>query len=101
MSWQGGFHESVSLLSYQSDWALQRMLIKGMPPQLDRMSPSRSHGLSDISTSLVGTGNIDKAAIFNSEGNSVWASSPGFTVCLHHLNHCHTVGGLARAQLSR
>ncbi|KAI4212751.1 MAG: hypothetical protein LQ351_004644 [Letrouitia transgressa] len=30
--------------------------------------------------SLVGTGNIDKAAIFNAEGTSVWASSPGFTV---------------------
>ncbi|KAL8715013.1 MAG: hypothetical protein Q9220_000970 [cf. Caloplaca sp. 1 TL-2023] len=30
--------------------------------------------------SLVATGNIDKAAIFNSEGTSVWASSPGFTV---------------------
>ncbi|KAL8849315.1 MAG: hypothetical protein Q9221_005725, partial [Calogaya cf. arnoldii] len=29
---------------------------------------------------LVATGNIDKAAIFNSEGNSVWASSSGFTV---------------------
>ncbi|KAL9030101.1 MAG: hypothetical protein Q9196_001741 [Gyalolechia fulgens] len=25
-------------------------------------------------------GNVDKAAIFNSEGTSLWASSPGFTV---------------------
>ncbi|KAF2766460.1 profilin [Teratosphaeria nubilosa] len=33
-----------------------------------------------VDTSLVGTGNIDKAAIFNSEGNSVWATSAGFTV---------------------
>ncbi|KAL8705156.1 MAG: hypothetical protein Q9201_001723 [Fulgogasparrea decipioides] len=33
-----------------------------------------------VDTSLVGTGNIDKAAIFNSEGTSVWASSSGFTV---------------------
>ncbi|KAL6718328.1 profilin, required for normal timing of actin polymerization in response to thermal stress [Lecanora helva] len=30
--------------------------------------------------SLVGTGNVDKAAIFNKEGTSVWASSEGFTV---------------------
>ena len=30
--------------------------------------------------SLVGTGNVDKAAIFNAEGNSVWATSAGFTV---------------------
>ena len=30
--------------------------------------------------SLVGTGNLDKAAIFNSEGNSVWATSSGFNV---------------------
>ncbi|CAF9918892.1 MAG: profilin, required for normal timing of actin polymerization in response to thermal stress [Heterodermia speciosa] len=29
---------------------------------------------------LVSTGNIDKAAIFNAEGTSVWASSPGFQV---------------------
>ncbi|KAL8929442.1 MAG: hypothetical protein Q9172_000493 [Xanthocarpia lactea] len=33
-----------------------------------------------VDTSLVATGNIDKAAIFNSEGTSVWASSKGFTV---------------------
>jgi profilin len=30
--------------------------------------------------SLVGTGHVDKAAIFNSEGNSVWATSTGFQV---------------------
>jgi profilin len=30
--------------------------------------------------SLVGTGNLDRAAIFNSEGNSVWATSAGFQV---------------------
>jgi len=30
--------------------------------------------------SLVGTGNLDKAAIFNADGNSVWATSSGFTV---------------------
>ena len=30
--------------------------------------------------SLVGTGNLDKAAIFNSEGTSVWATSSGFNV---------------------
>lgn len=29
-------------------------------------------------TSLLGTGDVDKAAIFNGEGNSVWASSAGF-----------------------
>ncbi|KAI9802949.1 MAG: hypothetical protein M1825_002180 [Sarcosagium campestre] len=33
-----------------------------------------------VDTSLIGTGTVDKAAIFNSEGTSVWASSPGFTV---------------------
>ncbi|KAL9599833.1 MAG: hypothetical protein Q9179_003432 [Wetmoreana sp. 5 TL-2023] len=41
-----------------------------------------------VDTSLVGTGNIDKAAIFNSEGTSVWASSSGFTVCANlYLPH--------------
>ncbi|MCJ1225272.1 profilin, required for normal timing of actin polymerization in response to thermal stress [Toensbergia leucococca] len=33
-----------------------------------------------VDTSLVGSGNVDKAAIFNSEGNSVWATSTGFNV---------------------
>ncbi|KAK5169563.1 profilin, required for normal timing of actin polymerization in response to thermal stress [Saxophila tyrrhenica] len=33
-----------------------------------------------VDQSLVGTGNVDKAAIFNSDGNSVWATSAGFTV---------------------
>ncbi|CAK1359844.1 hypothetical protein CBER1_08906 [Cercospora berteroae] len=33
-----------------------------------------------VDTSLVATGNVDRAAIFNSEGNSVWATSAGFTV---------------------
>ncbi|KAK3724125.1 profilin, required for normal timing of actin polymerization in response to thermal stress [Vermiconidia calcicola] len=33
-----------------------------------------------VDKSLVGTGNLDRAAIFNSEGNSVWATSAGFTV---------------------
>jgi hypothetical protein len=32
------------------------------------------------SPSLVGTGNLDRAAIFNTEGNSVWATTTGFTV---------------------
>ncbi|KAL2038689.1 hypothetical protein N7G274_008447 [Stereocaulon virgatum] len=31
-----------------------------------------------IDTSLVGSRNVDKAAIFNVEGTSVWASSPNF-----------------------
>ena len=35
--------------------------------------------------SLVGTGNLDRAAIFNTQGTSVWASSPGFTVCRQFL----------------
>ena len=30
--------------------------------------------------SLIGTGNLDKAAIFNTEGTSVWATSAKFTV---------------------
>lgn len=34
----------------------------------------------DSYVSLVGTGHLDKAAIFNKEGTSVWATSQGFTV---------------------
>ncbi|KAI9861958.1 MAG: profilin, required for normal timing of actin polymerization in response to thermal stress [Trichoglossum hirsutum] len=33
-----------------------------------------------VDTSLVGTGKLKRAAIFNKEGTSVWASSPDFTV---------------------
>ncbi|KAI9887642.1 MAG: profilin, required for normal timing of actin polymerization in response to thermal stress [Watsoniomyces obsoletus] len=33
-----------------------------------------------VDVSLVGSGNLDKAAIFDSEGKSAWATSPGFTV---------------------
>ncbi|KAI5304070.1 profilin, required for normal timing of actin polymerization in response to thermal stress, partial [Ascosphaera pollenicola] len=29
---------------------------------------------------LVGSGNVDKAAIFDNQGASTWAASPGFTV---------------------
>ncbi|GAB7350581.1 hypothetical protein MBLNU459_g1155t3 [Dothideomycetes sp. NU459] len=43
-------------------------------------SGTLSQTLITVSNSLVGTGNVDKAAIFNSEGNSVWATSAGFTV---------------------
>ena len=40
----------------------------------------RGRHLTSLLRSLVGTGNVDKAAIFNSEGNSVWATTAGFTV---------------------
>jgi len=33
-----------------------------------------------VDTGLVATGNLDKAAIFNSAGDSVWATSTGFVV---------------------
>ncbi|KAF2457995.1 profilin-A [Lineolata rhizophorae] len=38
-----------------------------------------------VDTSLVGTGNIDKAAIFNADGNSVWATSSGFSVAPNEM----------------
>jgi len=33
-----------------------------------------------VDTGLLGTGHIDKAAIYDSAGTSLWASSPGFTM---------------------
>ncbi|RVD85268.1 uncharacterized protein DFL_003594 [Arthrobotrys flagrans] len=33
-----------------------------------------------VDTSLVGTGNIDKAAIFSAAGDSVWAATPDFQI---------------------
>ena len=35
----------------------------------------------------MGTGNVDKAAIFSVEGTSVWASSPNFKVRQHSFLH--------------
>jgi hypothetical protein len=37
---------------------------------------------ADGGNSLVGSGHLDKAAIFSAAGDSTWASSAGFTVCL-------------------
>ncbi|EMR09595.1 hypothetical protein PNEG_02179 [Pneumocystis murina B123] len=39
-----------------------------------------------VDTSLVGTGKFDKAAICSREGNSIWASSPGFDLKLNELS---------------
>ncbi|KAK4620151.1 Profilin [Fulvia fulva] len=33
-----------------------------------------------VDQSLVGTGNVDKAAIFSAAGDSVWATSPSFQI---------------------
>lgn len=33
----------------------------------------------------MGTGDVDRAAIFNSEGTSVWATTPGFAVTPQEL----------------
>lgn len=33
-----------------------------------------------VDTSLVGTGDVDKAAIFSKAGDSKWAASPGFDI---------------------
>lgn len=50
-------------------------------PEVHTAIATTYRGIADIRlSSLIGTGNIDKAAIFNSEGNSVWATSAGFTV---------------------
>ncbi|KAK5938969.1 profilin, required for normal timing of actin polymerization in response to thermal stress [Knufia obscura] len=38
-----------------------------------------------VDSSLVGTGTVDKAAIFNAEGTSVWATSAGFQVSPQEL----------------
>lgn len=50
------------------------MSIRGKPNELNEISQP------NLSRSLVATGNVDQAAIFNDEGSSVWAASPGFTV---------------------
>lgn len=51
--------------------------------------------------SLVASGNIDKAAIFNAEGTSVWASSKGFEVCQPYIGHDFGGHGLGMRMHSR
>jgi len=51
--------------------------------------------------SLVDSGNIDKAAIFNAEGTSVWASSKGFEVCQPYIEHEFCGDGLGMKIHSR
>lgn len=54
-------------------------------PEVHTAIATTYRDIADIRlSSLIGTGNIDKAAIFNSEGNSVWATSAGFTVRSPH-----------------
>ncbi|KAJ9626813.1 profilin, required for normal timing of actin polymerization in response to thermal stress [Knufia peltigerae] len=80
MSWQGQIANLSGIAQHTST--------KGIPVPLPRTHPSRFPwcNLDYMLTcpanfsSLLGTGHVDKAAIFNTEGNSVWASSPGFTV---------------------
>lgn len=44
--------------------------------------------------SLIGSNNIDKAAIFAADGSSVWASSPGFVVRhIHYPTHFAEISG--------
>ncbi|KAK3987855.1 putative profilin [Cladorrhinum sp. PSN332] len=48
-----------------------------------------------VDSSLVGTGHIDKAAIFSAAGDSTWAATPGFTVGADEISTI--VGILAEA----
>ena len=33
--------------------------------------------------SMIGSGHVDKGAIYSIKGDSVWATSAGFSVCFH------------------
>lgn len=102
MSWQG---TSIHLSTHHSDIhpviVLPSSQVKGTNPAnhlhaqhtltpgthtlshiIQAISTTRRPSLTNTSNpnSLVGTGNVDRAAIFNNEGNSVWATSAGFTV---------------------
>ncbi|KAF2097241.1 putative profilin [Rhizodiscina lignyota] len=47
-----------------------------------------------VNTSLVGTGNFDKAAIFSADGTSVWAATPGWNISVDEMKK--VVGCLAK-----
>lgn len=70
MSWQGQYLVASQQFNHPTSTALQR----------ERETDTEVTFPAYVDTSLVGTENLDKAAIFNSEGNSVWATSAGFTV---------------------
>lgn len=55
------------------------MSIPGSRTQL-----SKEVALADLQ-SLVGSGHLDKGAIVSAAGDSVWATSAGFTVCASRL----------------
>lgn len=59
----------------------QHTLTRGTVPSPHELPPI-GHRNTDHSfpNSLVGTGNVDKAAIFSGAGDSVWATSADFTI---------------------
>jgi len=46
-----------------------------------------------VDSSLVGSGHIDKGAIYSIKGDSVWATSPGFTISAAEMQE--VVAGLS------
>jgi profilin len=58
----------------------QHTLTRGTVPSHELHPIGHRSTDHSLPNSLVGTGNVDKAAIFSSAGDSVWATSAGFTV---------------------
>ena len=61
------------------------MSIRGIP--LSSLIDERQN--VEVHPSLVGTGNLDKAAIISAAGDSKWAGSPGFNVCLESCDRLY------------
>lgn len=80
MSWQGTlwpFHPSMRCTLKYADWVGLRSLCWH---KVLTTAYIFIVDIAEIPFSLVATGNLDKGAIFNAEGTSAWAASPGFTV---------------------
>lgn len=61
----------------------QLMSIRGTPQPTNRSHIPHANS----STSLVGSGHLDKAAIISAAGDSVWSSSAGFTLKPEEMKH--------------
>ena len=76
MSWQGSIPLSA-LTRLMTDVEMQHTWTKGT---LCTGPSGHREGWLTREHRLVGTGQMDKAAIFDAQGSSVWATSPGFSV---------------------
>lgn len=66
---------------------VQLMSIPGTPLPPDHSDIPPHHEKLTLAPSLVGSGHLDKAAIISAAGDSIWSSTPGFTLKPEEMKH--------------